>query len=462
MNNLKIGVRLGAAFGLLLLLLGALYAVSLTRLAELNTAIQGITQVQMPQTEQVNSMMTEVRTASVRLRNMILETDEQKMRVHRDIFDRARVNYDTAEKELDRLLADSPGTVDGERQLVAKIKEHKPSLRASQDRVMALALQNKTADATTLLLEDTQPIVDKTLAPLAELVKLENKLSLEAAASSALAYASARSILTGVAALAALLAVVAAVLVTRSITRPVGEALALANRLAEGDLRSSVTTNSRDEVGQMLAALQNMTEKLASVVSDVNGNAESLASASEEVSATAQTLSQAASEQAAGVEETSASLEQMTASISQNTDNAKVTDGMATKAAGRGQRRRPGGGTDRGRDEADRQEDRHHRRHRLPDQPAGAERGDRGRACRRAWQGLCRGGRRSAQAGRAQPGGGAGDRHRGQPAASSWPRRPAPCSTPWCPHQEDQRAGAGDHRRVGRADPAASARSTPP
>ncbi len=66
---------------------------------------------------------------------------------------------------------------------------------------------------------------------------------------------------------------------------------------------------------------------------EVNSGAEALAGASEEVSATAQSLSQAASEQAAGVEETSASIEQMTASISQNTENAKVTDGMATKAA---------------------------------------------------------------------------------------------------------------------------------
>jgi methyl-accepting chemotaxis protein len=51
------------------------------------------------------------------------------------------------------------------------------------------------------------------------------------------------------------------------------------------------------------------------------------------VATSAQSLSQAASEQAAGVEETSASIEQMTSSISQNTDNAKVTDTMATRAA---------------------------------------------------------------------------------------------------------------------------------
>ena len=72
---------------------------------------------------------------------------------------------------------------------------------------------------------------------------------------------------------------------------------------------------------------------LTKIMRDVRSVADSLSSASAQVSATAQSLSQASSEQAAGVEETSASIEEMTASISQNTENAKVTDGMATKAA---------------------------------------------------------------------------------------------------------------------------------
>jgi methyl-accepting chemotaxis protein len=61
--------------------------------------------------------------------------------------------------------------------------------------------------------------------------------------------------------------------------------------------------------------------------------ADQLASASNQISSAAQSMSQAATEQAASVEETSASVEQMAASIGQNSDNAKVTDAMATKAA---------------------------------------------------------------------------------------------------------------------------------
>ncbi|AKJ27674.1 HAMP domain-containing methyl-accepting chemotaxis protein [Caldimonas brevitalea] len=103
--------------------------------------------------------------------------------------------------------------------------------------------------------------------------------------------------------------------------------------MAEGDLTQTIDQHYEGAFGEMKAHINECVARLSQVVTEVNGSAEALAGASEEVSATAQSLSQAASEQAAGVEETSASIEQMTASIAQNTENAKVTDGMATKAA---------------------------------------------------------------------------------------------------------------------------------
>jgi methyl-accepting chemotaxis protein len=104
--------------------------------------------------------------------------------------------------------------------------------------------------------------------------------------------------------------------------------------MSEGDLTKRIDKTYEGAFDEMKGYVNGTAEKLSSVVGEVNAGAHALAGASEEVSATAQSLSQAASEQAAGVEETSASLEQMTASIAQNTENAKVTDGMSSKAAG--------------------------------------------------------------------------------------------------------------------------------
>lgn len=120
--------------------------------------------------------------------------------------------------------------------------------------------------------------------------------------------------------------------IARSISKPVGRAVETADALANGDLSVRIDVDSKDEIGVLMGAMQRMVDKLGHVIAEVRGAADNLASASEEVSSTSQSLSQSSSEQAASVEETSASMEQMTASIGQNTENAKVTDGMATKA----------------------------------------------------------------------------------------------------------------------------------
>ncbi|MDT3735837.1 MAG: nitrate- and nitrite sensing domain-containing protein [Denitratisoma sp.] len=138
---------------------------------------------------------------------------------------------------------------------------------------------------------------------------------------------------TVIAAVALFLSALLAFLIVRGITRPLNEAVSVANRLAEGDLAVRIEVTSRDETGKLLEAMKNMVEKLSQIITEVRSAADNLSSASEEVSATAQSLSQGSSEQAASVEEASASIEQMSASISQNTENAKVTDGMASKAA---------------------------------------------------------------------------------------------------------------------------------
>lgn len=135
---------------------------------------------------------------------------------------------------------------------------------------------------------------------------------------------------------AALLATVISMLIIRALLRQLGGEPAYAaevvSRIANGDLTVNVQTKANDN-SSMLYSIKNMVNKLSLVISEVRANAMAMSSASEEVSATAQSLNQGASEQAASVEETSASIEEMTASITQNTENAKVTNDMALQAA---------------------------------------------------------------------------------------------------------------------------------
>ena len=137
----------------------------------------------------------------------------------------------------------------------------------------------------------------------------------------------------GLALIALLLIGFAVWYIARSITQPIADAVNIANALAAGDLSVKIEVTGKDETGLLLIAMQTTVDKLSQIIGEVNSAATNIASASEEVSATAQSMSQATNEQAASVEETSASVEQMGASINQNSENAKVTDGMAAQAA---------------------------------------------------------------------------------------------------------------------------------
>ncbi|QSX35550.1 methyl-accepting chemotaxis protein [Shewanella avicenniae] len=146
----------------------------------------------------------------------------------------------------------------------------------------------------------------------------------------------AQWLLLTVSAIALILGIIVGYIITRSVLLQIGGepnyAAALVKDISEGDLTVKFDLRENDQTS-LVANIQNMVRKLSQIVGDVNSASDALASASEEVSATSQSLSQGASEQAASVEETTSSVEQMSASIEQNTENAKVTDGMASKAA---------------------------------------------------------------------------------------------------------------------------------
>jgi len=111
------------------------------------------------------------------------------------------------------------------------------------------------------------------------------------------------------------------------------EVLRMLKALAAGDLTERMTGDFEGTFGELKEYSNSTAEQLASIIGEVRNAAEALTSASEQVSSTAQSLAQSASEQAAGVERTSSSVEQLSSSVAQNTENAKVTDGMATKSA---------------------------------------------------------------------------------------------------------------------------------
>ncbi len=103
--------------------------------------------------------------------------------------------------------------------------------------------------------------------------------------------------------------------------------------LATGNMTQTIERNYTGIFGKVKEDVNLTITRLAAVISEVRTNSDTLNHAAMEISRTSQSISNGASAQAAGVEEVSSSVEEMAGSIKQNSDNSRITDQIATKAA---------------------------------------------------------------------------------------------------------------------------------
>jgi len=132
---------------------------------------------------------------------------------------------------------------------------------------------------------------------------------------------------------ATLASVVIGVLATRSITLPINSAVAVARKVASGDLSSHIEVRSRDETGALQAALSEMNESLRRIVGNVREGTESIAAASSEIASGNMDLSNRTEQQASALEQTSSSMRELTSTVRRNADNAMQANQLAASAS---------------------------------------------------------------------------------------------------------------------------------
>lgn len=130
-----------------------------------------------------------------------------------------------------------------------------------------------------------------------------------------------------------IIAIVIAVYFTRSITTPLKESVAVARKIAQGDLRHNLILGRKDEFGMLSEAMAQMALQLDATISEIRSETGTIHDASQLLSTVSLQLSQGATEQAASVEELSSSVEEMVANIHQNTENALHTEKIAIESS---------------------------------------------------------------------------------------------------------------------------------
>jgi methyl-accepting chemotaxis protein len=328
MKNLKIGLRLGAAFTALIVFLACVAGVGVYEMRAQEARTNRITHSLVPKLDAAQDIAyLSVDIAHV-VRNIILLTDDAGMQANKAVLDRNRVKVNGMMEHLGALV-----DTDESRAAFNEVRTALAAYRLFTDQVVAPAMVNDNEGATRILYGAGYATQATLIAALEKMVALMNRQIQDAAVASQADAQFGMTVMIAVAVLAALAAAVGSVLITRSVTRPLALAVSSADRVASGDLSVPVPEGARDETGRLLNALQRMQQSLFQTVGTVRENAHSVALASAEIAQGNSDLSSRTEEQAAALEETAASMEQLGTTVQQNADNAQQANQLAMHAS---------------------------------------------------------------------------------------------------------------------------------
>ena len=126
-------------------------------------------------------------------------------------------------------------------------------------------------------------------------------------------------------------------LIGRSISKPINDAVRVAQAVAAGDLSLKISSTGNNEVGQLMAALNQMNQSLNTKMSQIMGqlrtSGEAIGTASRQLVQGNMNLSSRTEEQASTVEETAASIEELSGTVKQNAQNAHEAKELAEAAS---------------------------------------------------------------------------------------------------------------------------------
>ncbi|GGL57464.1 methyl-accepting chemotaxis protein [Pseudomonas brenneri] len=134
--------------------------------------------------------------------------------------------------------------------------------------------------------------------------------------------------------LALLVGIIAALVITRQITRPLRETLAVVERIASGDLSHNIQVTRRDELGVLQQGIQRMGTTLRELISGIRDGVTQIASAAEELSAVTEQTSAGVNSQKIETDQVATAMHEMTATVQEVARNAEQASQAASAADG--------------------------------------------------------------------------------------------------------------------------------
>ncbi|KQN10392.1 chemotaxis protein [Sphingomonas sp. Leaf29] len=361
-----IKMKLAVTFGLVLVLLVGIVALSMTKMSAMNANIVEV--IDGPAARQARNLSIKVKmNEMVRLEKNMALTNDLDFTKQLDQESQAKAT------DLDQLISvAAQNSTEQSKADWASLAGSWNEYKSVNQQIRSFALANDNARAASLSLGKSRDLMKKMSQSIDTLVERSNVRMADAKEATAAQYASARNLLTTVAIAALLIAIAGALWISMIVSKGLKRVSVALDAVAVGDLDQEVTVKTNDEIKDLVDTVNRMTvalrksaaladtiaqgdltvdhtplsdkdklghslvsmvERLRNVVGDASGAADNVAAGSQELSASSEQVSQGATEQAAAAEEASASMEQMAANIKQNADNAAQTEKIARQSS---------------------------------------------------------------------------------------------------------------------------------
>jgi methyl-accepting chemotaxis protein len=327
-HNMRIGSRLALAFALILILATIATGSALFAARASAEATETMMAVPLAKERMVSSWYTNTYSAIVRTSMIARSTDSTLSTAFaKDIADSVTRSTELI-KQIEPLL-----TTPEENAKLAAVKSLRAKYQAAKVAVMDAKKAGDAAAAERLYAEGFEPAAVVYSAAVQDLLALQRQtidqmtLAIQADFKKR---AQLSLLLNG---LMLVLGAFAALAITRSITRPLKDAVRVAEAVAGGDLTGTFERQRRDEVGDLMRSLQTMNDGLVEVVSEVQQGTRAIAGASSEIATGNLDLSSRTEQQAGALEETASSMEELTSTVRQNADSANQANVLAQDAS---------------------------------------------------------------------------------------------------------------------------------
>jgi methyl-accepting chemotaxis protein len=320
LRQLNIAPRAALGFALIAVLVALLGIFALGQMSSIRDSEVAVEKQWLPSIrggDEIREIMLRIRTISLR---MALDQDPKNIPVYRG-------QMDTRDKELSQKIAaydQLVNTAEG-KALYDQFKTTFAAYRSGIAQSFSLAEQGRRDELTKLLLIDMKTVVDGSGKQLNDLADLFAKQVAAESQKSAAHYETSRMIVSLFIALAALATVGLAMLLTRSIVKPLSEALHAAENVARGDLTRPIEAHGNDEVSRLLKALATMQRNLRETLQGISGSAAQLATAADELNAVTLDSTQNLQQQNNEIEQAATAVTEMTTAVEEVARNAVST-----------------------------------------------------------------------------------------------------------------------------------------